>query len=382
MLLQKTRERNEKLIKAAIRLHQEGKIRPDAYVVDLDCLLYNAKVMLEESKRLGLHLYFMLKQLGRNPYIAKELIALGYEGAVVVDYKEAKIMMEHQIPIGNVGHLVQVPEQLLEEMILYGVELITVYSLEKIKSIQKICQKHKIKQKIMLRVFADEDLIYSGQTAGFHLEELEPVVSEIKSMGEIEIGGVTSFPTLLFQEETQEIFPTENLYTVLKAKAILMEYGITVEQINLPSATCTSSLKTIKEYGGTHGEPGHGLTGTTPAHALCDLEEIPAVVYVSEISHNFGLQAYCYGGGHYRRSRAKSALVGMDMAEAELILPDLDSIDYHFGLGRNFKVGETVVMAFRYQMFVTRSDVVLVRNIQNEEQLVVVAIYDSLGREL
>ena len=37
--------------------------------------------------------------------------------------------------------------------------------------------------------------------------------------------------------------------------------------------------------GATHGEPGHALTGTTPLHQREDQAELPAMVYVSEVSH-------------------------------------------------------------------------------------------------
>ena len=40
--------------------------------------------------------------------------------------------------------------------------------------------------------------------------------------------------------------------------------------------------------GATQIEPGHGLTGTTPLHAVEDLPETPAVVYLSEVSHLIG----------------------------------------------------------------------------------------------
>ena len=73
----------------------------------------------------------MLKQIGRNPYLAKQLMDMGYKGAVVVDFREAEIMMQHHIPIGNVGHLVQVPKGLLPKVVAYKPEVITVFSLEK-----------------------------------------------------------------------------------------------------------------------------------------------------------------------------------------------------------------------------------------------------------
>ena len=60
-------------------------------------------------------------------------------------------------------------------------------------------------------------------------------------------------------------------------------------------------LKALADAGATQVEPGHGLTGTTPLHALEDLPEIPAVVYVTEISHFIDGEAYCFGGGLYYR---------------------------------------------------------------------------------
>jgi hypothetical protein len=62
--------------------------------------------------------------------------------------------------------------------------------------------------------------------------------------------------------------------------------------------------------GATHGEPGHALTGTTYLHAHSRQPEIPAMVYVTEISHLEGNQAYAFGGGTYRRARDNNALVG------------------------------------------------------------------------
>lgn len=54
---------------------------PDSYLIDMDVLIDNAKKILEAAKVRNIRLYFMLKQLGRNPYIAKKLVELGYEGA-------------------------------------------------------------------------------------------------------------------------------------------------------------------------------------------------------------------------------------------------------------------------------------------------------------
>ena len=106
MFLKKLQKENSKLVEAAIQLHQDGLIFPDTYLLDVDMILENAKLILEEANKHGIQLYFMLKQIGRNPKLAKMLVDIGYESAVVVDFYEAKKMMEHNIPLGNVGNLV------------------------------------------------------------------------------------------------------------------------------------------------------------------------------------------------------------------------------------------------------------------------------------
>ena len=63
-----------------------------------------------------------------------------------------------------------------------------------------------------------------------------------------------------------------------------------------PRLRCSAALA---DAGATQVEPGHGLTGTTPLHAVEDLPELPAVVYVTEVSHLHGGEAYCFGGGLY-----------------------------------------------------------------------------------
>lgn len=384
MFLEQTIKKNPGMIETAFHLHRTGALLPDSFVVDMDTLMENAKNMLKTAKDADIRLYFMLKQLGRNPYIAKELVKAGYEGAVVVDYKEADIMMKAGIPIGNIGHLVQVPNAQLERVAAYGPEVITVFSKEKIKAIDEAAGKLGRVQGLLIRVFDEKDMIYSGQTAGFSLESLRETAEYIRrECPHVKVKGVTSFPCYLYDEEKKKIGPTENLRTVLEGAALLEEIGMPCEIINTPSATCSYTIDLMKQYGGNCGEPGHGLTGTTPMHAVEDMAERPCVLYVSEVSHNFGGMAYCYGGGHYRRSHVSKALVGPDWSHGrmvDVIPPSDESIDYHFGLSENCQVGDTVIMAFRYQIFVTRSDVALVKCLQSGKPEII-GIYDSLGRQ-
>jgi len=383
LFLDVTVRRNPKLIETAFELHQRGIIEPDTYILDLDTLLYNAENIKNEGDKYGIKLYFMTKQFGRNPYISRELLNMGFDGAVAVDYREADILYDNGIRLGNVGHLVQIPSNRVKDIVEKKPEVITVYNVEKAEEISKAAKDLKVNQNIMLKVIDKGDTIYPSQRGGFCIEELVEKSKIIKNLPNINIYGLTSFPCFLYNEKSQQIEKTHNLDTVIRANNMLKKYlNIDIFQINTPSATCTSNIKLIAKNGGTHGEPGHGILGTTPLHAVKDEVEIPAIVYVSEISHHCGNMSYCYGGGHYRRSHMKKALVGKSLSGAEkcrVKFPTMDNIDYYFELEGNYDVGDTAVFSFRTQIFVTRSRVAVVKGIQRGN-VEIKGIYDSLGR--
>lgn len=384
MFIDIVREKNPDLIKVAIELHQKGEILPDTYVLDVDAILENGRALCKKAEENGIKLYVMTKQFGRVPYLAKKLVEIGFQGVVTVDFKEAMVMMDNGVKLGNIGHLVQIPSALVDKVIRHSPEIITVYSLEKIKEIDEVAKNYGKVQDIMLRVLERDSKIYSGQSGGFYLDDIEDVAKEVLKLKNVRINGLTSFPCFLYNCNKNIIEGTKNIETIKKAERVLKEMGIFVEQLNMPSATSLENIKSIKAHGGTHGEPGHALTGTTPFNSRNLEGEIPAIVYVSEISHNLDYNSYCYGGGHYRRSGMSSFLVGKDiknMRRCPVDAPTLESIDYYFELSGNNKVGETVIGAFRTQIFVTRSNVALVEGVKTRNPKII-GIYDSLGREI
>ena len=373
MFLDLVNRRNRSLVDFAVKLHQYGEILPDTYVIDLDAVIQNAKYMSEIANKEDVELYYMLKQIGRNPFIARAIAEnTNIKKAVVVDYKEALRMMEEGLSLGNVGHLVQIPDALLEKIISYGTDYITVYSVEKVQQIIRVANRLKKHQKLLLKVIEKDDNIYDGQYGGFHLSDLNDVISIVKESDWVEIGGLTSFPCFLFdgKEKAKEILEKEGIQSIL----------------NMPSATCSVTIPEIRKLGGHQGEPGHALTGTTPLHAVQDLPEIPALVYVSEISHNLDGHSYFYGGGYYRRGHFENVEVvdadDADNVAFDVVLPLKDeSIDYYIETKNEHPVGATVIGSFRTQIFVTRSDLAIVSGLQSGEPHLV-GIYDSLGNKV
>lgn len=380
MFLQKTMNDNRPFIDFAFSAHRRGELLPNTYLLDLDALSTNATAMLAAAREYGVSLYFMLKQLGCNRAVAERLVHLGFPGAVAVDGQEALYYARAGIPLGNVGHLVQIPDGALSEVLNARPQILTVYSLDKARRISSLAGARGMVQDVMLRVVGPKDLLYSGQTAGFPLEELPEAAEVLKGLPHIRVAGVCAFPCFLYDEKADDILPTPNAETVRTAAQILLELGCPIEQLNMPSATCAHTIPKIADMGGTHAEPGHGLTGTTPWN-LEHAGELPALVYLSEVSHNYDGRGYCYGGGHYRRGHMSNALVGSTADGAQMMrvtAPDLDSIDYHFALETPCTVGDTVVMAFRTQIFVTRSDLAIVEGLASGAPRVT-ALYDALG---
>lgn len=390
MFLDVLMRRNPQLIKTSFQLHRDGTIYPNTYVIDVDGIKENAKRIKKAGDENGIILYAMTKQIGRNPYLAKIIVSSGVDKFVAVDPWEAITLGKNGIKIGNVGNLVQIPSNMIEYILKLNPEVVTVFSLEKAEEVSSIAEKLGRRQDILLKIVGKEDMIYEGQVGGFKEEELVNYVGEIQKLSGVKIVGVTSFPCLLFNDERQMVEATENVNTLKRAVKVLQnEFGIEIEQINMPSATCASTIPIIKELGGTHGEPGHGFTGTTPYHANYHLSEVPSILYVSEVSHIFENRAYTFGGGFYRRSNVKSALVGSSYEEFKNNIlkaeaNDPEAIDYYGSLiidDKNIKVGDTVIYAFRTQIFVTRSEIALVEGIAHGSPRLV-GVYDSLGNRL
>jgi predicted amino acid racemase len=216
-------------------------------------------------------------------------------------------------------------------------------------------------------------MVYPGQFGGFLVDHMEGYLDELLKLKGIRVIGITSFPVIQMNAEKDDFAFTSNMETIKSARKILENKGIMVKHINAPSATSCYTIPMLKEMGVTHGEPGHALTGTTPLHAYRqDLQEIPSIVYASEISHMDEKYAYTIAGGFYARSNMEGALYGKNETDivkqrtkVDLVSPT--NIDYYgcLELNNNMNVGDSVIYAFRTQIFVTRAHVAYIRNVNS-----------------
>lgn len=389
MFLDAAIKRNPELILEAFRLHRNKLIEPNTYVIDLDTIYQNSKILKETADKYKILLYYMTKQFGRNPVIAKAIEKTGINKAVAVDIDEAKTLYKNGLKLGHIGHLVQIPKCDILNSLKMNPDVITCFSYEKAKEISEAAEILNIKQNILLRVVDENDNLYPGQYGGIKLNDLQKAAKKIGKLKNVSIAGITSFPCFLYDYESNKIKATHNVQTLIKAKEVLTKLGFDIWQINGPSATCCTSIPLLKKYGITHGEPGHALTGTTPMHAYNNQPEKPALVYVSEVSHIFGGKAFCFGGGFYARSRMKHALVSNNidnLLEKKYDVEELpsESIDYYGTIllnGKNVNVGDTAIYSFRTQIFVTRAKVAIIEGLSSGNPELTY-IYDSRGNLL
>jgi predicted amino acid racemase len=392
MFLEAIRRRNPKLIEQAIGLHQAGRIPANSYVIDLDAVEANARVMTDAARKLDLKLFAMTKQMGRNPPFCRALKMGGISKGVAVDMECARACRRADLAIGHLGHLVQVPRAEAEAAAAMAPDYWTVFNIEKAAEAANAAARTGRSQPLLARIVAPGDRFYRGHEGGFAAEGVIETADALDRVAGARFSGITTFPALLFDTQSRKLVPTANLTTLERARAALAKAGRSSIEINAPGTSSTVAFSTLANAGATQVEPGHGLTGTTPMHAFDDLPERPAVIYVSEISHHHGGEAYCFGGGLYidpvfpayplkaivsREPRSSaSALVSVE-------IPPPEAIDYYGMIDATGavkpKVGDTVVFGFRPQVFVTRAFVVGVSGIASD-RATAEAIHDAHGR--
>lgn len=369
MFLDVLRRRNPDFIRAAQSLHQAGMIPANSYVLDLDAVTENARLLRAEGDRLGLKIYAMTKQVSRNTGFSRAVMAGGIDRAVAVDMACAIACQNAGLRIGHLGHLVQVPRT---EAAMAARDLApdywTVFSDEKAAEAASAAKAVGREQAILARVQTQGDTFYRGHEGGFAAEAAVEAARRIDALDGARFAGITTFPAQLYDHASRKVRHTPNLATLQRTADALRKAGFSDLEISAPGTTSLVTLQALAEAGATQVEPGNGLHGTTPLHAVDDLPERPAVLYLTEVSHLHAGRAYCFGGGLYVDpvfpDYDVQALVGpeptVDNASLRSVeIPPPAAIDYYGMIDAAGptppRSGDSVVFGFRGQAFVTRA---------------------------
>lgn len=216
-------------------------------------------------------------------------------------------------------------------------------------------------------------MFYPGHEGGFKLDELPAAIEFVNGLDGLRFAGLTTFPALLYDAAARRVaasYSVDTLARGVETATDVLGTGTRIE-VNAPGTTSTAVLDLLAGVGATQVEPGHGLTGTTPLHAVEELPEQPAVLYLTEIAHVHQGVPLCLGGGFYvdpvfdpYQTRALIAVAPEDVSTepVPLDMPNPAGIDYYARLhppeNRSVTEGDTVICAFRVQAFVTRAKVV------------------------
>ncbi len=389
MFLDVLRRRNPAFIDAAVALHQAGAVPANSYLLDLETIEANARLMSTEAARLGLDVLAMTKQIGRNPPAFDAIARGGITGFVAVDMACARPVHAHGHRLGHLGHLSQVPRHEAEAAAAMQPDYWTVFNAEKAAEAAQAAHAAGREQALLARVHAPGDRFYSGHEGGFDAAALDEAVRALDTTPGGRFAGLTTFPALLYDEQAASVQATPNLSTLNRAAEQLARLDIPDLVINAPGTTSSTVMATLADGGANQVEPGHGLTGTTPLHAAEELPERPAMLYLTEVSHHHAGQAYCFGGGLYVdpvfQDYRVRALVGRDPAHVhshtvDASIPPPSMIDYYGQLHAEPApaVGDTVIFGFRAQAFVTRAFMVPLAGIAAGHPEVV-GIWDTAG---
>lgn len=383
MFLNLLRRRNPEFLDAIATLHRAGSLPANTYPIDLDAVGRNATEYAAATKRLGLQAFAMTKQIGRNPDVSRVLVESGITHAVGVDLQCAIAAASGGLQIGHLGHLVQIPRHEADTAAALEPLYWTVFNETKAREAGAAALRRGRVQDVLLRVVKDGDRFYTGHEGGFPLDEIVAAADIVDGIPGVRFAGITTFPATLFDAEQGTVTATPNRSTLTTAVELLTAAGRTDIQVNAPGTTSVSVLEALAEAGATQVEPGHGLTGTTPAHAVTDLVEEPAIAYVTEVSHLWNDRAYVFGGGLYvdpvlggvETTAIVVATGSSDEAPARIAdleplpveMPAAEAIDYYATIPLNGRtdvnVGDTVIFGFRPQVFVTRASTAAISGI-------------------
>jgi predicted amino acid racemase len=396
-LLAKALDRNPAMLEAAIRLHQEGAIPPATHLIDLDAVCSNARVIAEAARRFGLTAFAMTKQDGHEPHMTGVVLDAGFDGVTAVEAMQAYRIQRYGFPLGNVGHTSQLPRADVCRVLAMDPQFATVYTLEAAQRISAACVKLGRTQPLYLAVGrAGDEGTHAELFGGWDEAGCVEAVRPILSLPNVVVAGLAQHITIDYpsQDDPYTARPTEAFFTALRAREQLeRSLGLHELRINCSGNCNAVTAAILASYGATDIEPGAALVGSGRFHALLDMPEIPAQVFVSEITHHWAGNAYAIGGGFGfvwdmdGTLAPFRGLVGRSLDQARIQPLDFCGRPWYdvYGLfedpDRVAKVGDTLLFVHLPQVIMERCYVAAVSGI-SKQRPVVEAVLDSQGTHL
>jgi predicted amino acid racemase len=295
-LFEQMARRNPELVTAAADLHRRGVVPPDCYVADVDTIEANARLLYDALTAARLEFYFEAKQFGRCPPLCSMLQDIGFTRALAIDIEELYALERNGVAVGHAGHLGQIPAGDVAHVVgRTRPDVITVYSREKALEIAVAARAAGVVQRLTLRVNGPDDLVPVSIAGGLGEDEALALARDLQGVEGVALAGFTTYPVVRFDLALGDWVATENLATMLRMRGRMRdELGLELDHVNAAGNVCARTIGLIAEAGATHCEPGQAFVGGLVANGFRDEPEIPAMAYVSEVSHVVGGTAYIY----------------------------------------------------------------------------------------
>lgn len=396
-LLAKALDRNPAMLEAAIGLHQDGVIPPSTHLIDLDAVAHNASVIAEAARRYNLTAFAMTKQDGHEPHMTRLVLDRGFDGVTAVEAMQAYRIHRYGFPLGNVGHTSQLPRAEVHRILAMDPAFVTVYTLQAAQWVSEACVALGRTQPLYVTVGRPGDEgthaeLFGGWDEAGCVEALRPVLS----LPNVRIAGIAQHITIDYpsQDDPYTARPTEAFFTALRVRERLEhDLGLGDLRINCSGNCNAVTARILASYGATDIEPGAALVGSGRFHALVDMPEIPAQVFVSEITHHWAGNAYAIGGGFGfvwdmdGTLAPFSGIVGRSLDEARMQPLDFQGPPWYdvYGLFDDphgvAKAGDTLLFVHLPQVIMERCYVAAVSGI-SKQRPIVEALLDSEGTVL
>jgi predicted amino acid racemase len=269
--------------------------------IQLDAVADNARVIADAARRAGLKTFAVTKQDGHEPHMTRLVLDSGFDAVTAVEALQAYRIHRYGFPLGNVGHTSQLPRAEVERILMMNPEFATVYTVEAARHISAACVSLGREQQLYVTVGRPGDggthpELFGGWAQDDCVEGIRPILD----LPNVSVAGIAQHVTIDYasQDDPYTARPTEAFFTALRAReALERELRLDSLRINCSGNCNAITAGVLAGYGATDIEPGAALVGSGRFHALMDMPERPAQVFVSEITHHWAGYAYAIGGG-------------------------------------------------------------------------------------
>ena len=292
MFLDVLRRRNPRFVEAAIAPPpRRASIPANAYVLDLDAVEANTRALTAEADRHGLKVFAMTKQVGRSSGFCRAVRRGGIRRSVAVDMACARATHRAGLPVGHLGHLAQVPRAEARAAAALRPDYWTVFNEE------KAGEAGRCGRRLRLRAAAARTHPGRGR---YLLPRPRGRISgrrdrrrrrPARRAGGRPLRRHHHVPGAALRPRDAQGPPDAEPRDARAGRRRRWPMpGGAASRSTPPAPPRPPWSRALAEAGATQIEPGNGLHGTTALHVFEDLPELPAVLYLTEVSHLGGRQ--------------------------------------------------------------------------------------------